>query len=110
MPEGYQKARPYPGQYYRLKDAAELNQLIIVRCATCRRMMRYLATDLVTLLDPNLPADRPPFPCSKCSSAARMSVRVHTPELGDYGHLIVRRPGPIRRIRTWRSVKLGDRI
>lgn len=108
MPEGYQKHHQYPGQYYRLKDAAEANQFIVVRCSTCRRLVRYLATDLVTLLTPDLPADRPPFPCSKCGGAAWMTVKVHTPAIGDYGALIVRRPGAIRNIQTWRTVRLGD--
>jgi hypothetical protein len=108
MPEEYRKHRPYPGQYYRLKDAADANQLIVVRCATCRRMVRYLATDLITLLDPLTPADQLPYPCSQCGSAAWVSVKVHTPSLGDYGHLVVRRPGPVKRIQTWRTVRLGD--
>lgn len=108
MPEEYRKHRPYPGTTYRLRDAAEANQLIVVRCATCRRMVRYLATDLVPLLGPDAPADQVPFPCSKCGSAAWMSVKVHTPMMGDYGHLVVRRPGPVRHTQTWLTVRLGD--
>lgn len=108
MPEGYQPARPYPGKVYRLRDAAEANQLIVVRCLGCRQSVRYLASDLTTLLDPLRPAHEPPFPCSRCGTDRDMKVRLHSPAIGDYGHLVVRRPGPVKHIQTWRSVKLGD--
>ena len=62
MPEGYQKARPIRASIIGSRMQRNSNQLIIVRCATCRRMMRYLATDLVTLLDPNLPSKSPTIP------------------------------------------------
>ena len=108
MPEGYISTRPYPGKVFRLRDAAAANQLIVVRCLRCRRLARYLASDLIALLDPMQPAHHPPFACSKCQSANDLKVSLHTPEAGDYGHLIVRRPGPVKSIQTWRSAKLGD--
>jgi hypothetical protein len=108
MPEGYISARPYPGKVYRLRDAAEANQLIVVRCVRCRRFARYLAADLVGLLDPMQPAHNPPFPCSACESTEMLKVTLHAPAPGDYGHLVVRRPGPVKHIQTWRSVRLGD--
>ena len=108
MPEGYISARPYPGKQYRLRDAATANQLVAVRCLRCKRFARYLASDLVTLLDPMQPAHHPPFPCSRCQSANDLKVSLQTPEPGDYRQLVVRRPGPVRHIQTWRSVKLGD--
>ncbi len=110
MPEGYIPSRPYPGKVFRLRDAAAANQLVVVRCIGCRRSVRYLAADLVTLLDAMRPAHDPPFACSKCGTTNGMRVTLHSPEVGDYGHLTVRRPGPVRRIQTWRSVKLGDNI
>jgi len=107
MPEGYISARPYPGTTYRLKEAAEANQLIVVRCAGCRRMVRYLASDLLALLgDPWRDAYAPPFPCSNLAEYLR--VRMHSPMPGDYGHLVVRRPGAVRRTQTWKTVKFGD--
>jgi hypothetical protein len=109
MPEGYPPARPYPGKVYRLRDAAEANQLVVVRCVRCRRSARYLATDLVTLMDPLRPAHDPPFDCSQCGTTANMKVGLHSPAAGDYGHLVVRRPGPVRHIQTWYSARLGDR-
>src|SRR4051812_31266383 len=108
MPEGYTPARPYPGRRYRLKDAAEANQLVIVRCVGCRRTVRYIAADLCLLLDPRGDADAVPFACSKCRTVAHMRVTLHPPALGDYGHLVVRRPGPVKHIQTWKTVRLGD--
>jgi hypothetical protein len=109
LPEGYISARPYPGTTYRLKDAAEANQLIVVRCVHCRRMVRYLASDLLALLgDPRRDAYAPPFACSHCKTADYLKVQMHSPMPGDYGALTVRRPGPVRHTQTWRTVKLGD--
>jgi hypothetical protein len=111
MPEGYRKHRPYPGTAYTLADAAKDGLLLICRCTLCRgRVTRFLASDLVTLLDPRREADLPPFPCSRCGTAEYVRVKFHHPSAGDYGHLVVRRPAGIRRTQTWRSVKLGDEV
>lgn len=39
-----------------------------------------------------------------------MQVKLHYPSGGGYGHLWVRRPGPVKRIQTWRTVRLGDEL
>jgi hypothetical protein len=108
MPEAYQPSRPYPGKRYRLQDAADANQLIAVRCLRCRRSAHYLASDLIHILNPRADAHQRPFACSKCWTAADMKVKLISPSPGDYGHLVVRRPGPVRHIQTWKSVRLGD--
>jgi hypothetical protein len=98
----------YPGKTYRLRDAAENGQLVVVTCGLCRRAATYLASDLVQLLNPERDALEPPFPCSRCGKAEYVTVKLRLPSEGDWGSLVVRRPRPIRRIRTWRWVKLGD--
>jgi hypothetical protein len=108
MPEGFVSARPYPGKRYRLRDAANDGQLLVVRCRRCRRSARYLASDLVTILDPMRDAALPPFPCSKCEREDTIKVTFHSPSVGDYGHLVVRRPAGVRTIQMWKSVRLGD--
>lgn len=109
MPESYRHERPYPGQGYTLKAAANDGLLLVVRCMRCRGpAVRFLAIDLVKFRDPYRYADEPPFACSKCGTAEFVRVKFHQPSLGDYGHLDVRRPGPVRHIQTWRTVKLGD--
>lgn len=50
MPESHRPA--YPGKIYRLEQAAADGMLVVVRCSHCRRMTRFLAADLVALLDP----------------------------------------------------------
>ena len=78
-------------------------------CTLCKRpAKRYLASDLLAFGDPKSYADMPPFPCSKCGTREFVRVKFHQPSLGDYGHLVVRRPGPVRRTQTWRDVKLGE--
>jgi hypothetical protein len=108
MPEGYQSARLYPGKYYSLAAAAKDGQLMLVRCNLCRRMVRYLASDLAAVLDPRRDAMHPPYPCSKCGDFRYVKVKLQLPQPGDYGHLVVRRPGPVRLIQTWKNCKLGE--
>jgi hypothetical protein len=108
MPEPPHLQKRYPGQNHLLRHAAEQNQLVIVKCNLCRRGVTYLATDLVQLLDPNRLALEIPFPCSRCGTTEFMRVTLTSPFAGDWGNLEVRRPGPVRRIQTWRTAKLGD--
>jgi len=108
MPEPPWLQKRYPGKTHLLRHAAEQNQLVIVRCNLCRRAITYLATDLVLFRDPEEPALLPPFTCSRCNTTEFMRVTLTTPMPGDWGNLVIRRPGPVRRIQTWRTVKLGD--
>jgi len=108
MPEGYPPSRHYPGKFHRLRDAAEIGQLVVVRCVRCRRGATYLASDLVQFLDPLRDAREPPFTCSKCGTTDSLKVSLKLPDAGDWGSLTVRRPGPVKVTQTWRTVKLGD--
>lgn len=71
--------------------------------------MNYLASDLVPIVGGLHYAHEPPFPCSRCKSTEYMATALLSPNLGDYGDMIVRRPGEVRQIQTWRTVKLGDK-
>ncbi|WP_127751780.1 hypothetical protein [Devosia sp. 1566] len=108
MPQTNPPAHPYPGTRYQLRHAAANNQIIICRCSLCRRLVRYLATDLVELFGPDRDALQPPFNCSVCGKSDYVTVRLTSALPGDYGHLSIRRPGEVRTIQTWRTVKLGD--
>jgi hypothetical protein len=99
----------YPSKSeYWLEIAARDNQLVTCKCMRCRRVVRYLATDLLPLLGPDhrVMTD-PPFPC-RCGEADRIAIKVGTPTPGDWGSLDIRRPAGIRRTQLWRTVKLGD--
>lgn len=53
MPEEYRKYHRHPAQHIRtLQDAADDGQIIAVRCNLCRRLINYLATDLILVLNP----------------------------------------------------------
>lgn len=108
MPAPYEKQSPYPGKLHRLKHAAALGQLVVLRCNHCRRSANFLASDLAVMLGPERDALEPPFPCSRCGRTDYLRVTLHLPMPGDWGSIVVRRPGPVRRIQTWRSVRLGD--
>jgi len=94
-----------------LDAAAEQGQLITCNCRGCRRVVRYLAADLLPILGPGhrIMLD-PPFPCGKCGHADAIEIKLSVPVAGDYGHLDVRRPAGIRQTQTWRTVKLGDDV
>ena len=98
----------YPGKAHVLKHAAEQGQLVFVRCSRCRRRAVYLASDLVTLLNPARDALLPPFPCSRCGTTSYITVECRVPFADEVGQLTIRRPGPIRRIQLWRTEKLGQ--
>jgi len=108
MPQPPHLQKRYPGKTHLLKHAAEWGQLMIVKCNLCGRSVTYLATDLVTLLDPGRPALEVPFSCSRCGTDEFIRVTLNSPYGGDWGSLDIRRPGPIRVTQTWRTVKLGD--
>lgn len=109
MPESYRKFHRHPAKPVRtLQDAAGDGQIIVVRCGLCRRMINYLATDLVQVLNPRRPVDAAPFACSKCGTADYMSVKVKTPSTGDYGHLTIRRLLGIRSVSEWGNRPLGE--
>jgi hypothetical protein len=101
-PPGY-RARDRP---YSLGQAADDGRVIIVKCTVCRKVVHFLASDLLEVLgDPNRPALDPPFKCSRCNQAdyMRMDIRSLTP--GDIGLLTVRRLGKPFIVRKWRNVK-----
>jgi len=111
VPEKYQKARPYPGTDtpYTMGEAAAQGDIVKVRCYGCFKTMYFLAADLAALYGEKKPAlEPPPFECSKCGHAGLLRVELRMPKPGDYGNLAIRRPGPVKKIQTWRSVKLGD--
>lgn len=111
MPETYRKFHRHPAKPIRtLQHAANDGQIITVQCGHCRRLIRYLATDLVQVLNPARPVDAPPFACSRCGTAEYMSVRVKTPSLADYGHLVIRRLLGVRSVAEWGNRPLGDEL
>jgi hypothetical protein len=110
MPEAYIKDRPHPGKpLYTLADAARDDYLIVMKCNGCRRTVYFLAADLLAFRDPKTPArDVRPFPCSRCGTDDMVHCFLRSISMGDVGNLDVRRPGSVKRIQTWRTVKLGD--
>lgn len=109
MPPHSNKVHHHPGNRpYSLREAANDGALIVMQCRGCRRVVRFLASDLVNLIDPEQPARRPPYPCSKCGTAERLSVKIHYPQPADHGALDVRRPAGRKIMVLWQWAKLGD--
>jgi hypothetical protein len=101
----------YPSKSeYWLETAAKDGQLITCACKRCRRVVRYLASDLLPLLGPDHRVMTvPPFPC-RCGEIERIAIKVAQPTAGDWGSVDVRRPSGIRRTQLWRTVKLGTEV
>jgi hypothetical protein len=108
MPQPYRPGLEPLHKTYTLEKAAKDGMIVVVRCTLCRRIVRFLATDLLEMINPLRDAYLPPYPCSICGKGEYLHVTVHMPSAGDYGHLVVRRPAGVRRVQMWKSVKLGD--
>ncbi|QQR38729.1 hypothetical protein [Devosia rhizoryzae] len=108
MPQPYRGERPYPGKEWTLRHAADDGQIVICKCGLCKREVRYLATDLIQFFAPSRDALDPPFGCANCGPDGWVRVTLTYPTTWDYGVLMVRRPGAVRQIQTWKWVKLGD--
>lgn len=93
---------------HHLRTAAQIGELVVVRCNLCHRAVTYLSADLAELLGPDRDAYEPPFPCSKCGKRDYVVVKLRMPEPADYGNLVIRRPGKVLQVQTWRTCKLGD--
>jgi len=88
---------------YKLKHAAADGRLIVYGCNHCRRSTTFLATDLLTVWNPEMSVHVPPGGCSRCGKAGYMWVRLRLPEPGDVGHLKLRRPAGIREVQLWKD-------
>lgn len=109
LPPFYKKVHHHPGnQPYSLRDAANEGALIVVCCGGCGRSARFLAADLVNLMDGHQPATKPPYPCATCGTSERVKVKLHYPSPADYGALDVRRPAGRKIMQLWRWAKFGD--
>lgn len=109
MPEPYWPKYQNPDAMT-LEQAAALHYLVTYKCGCCHRLVRFLAEDLSRLYGPLNLALEPLFPCGKCKSWDYLRVDVVAPREGDFGHLEVRRPGRVRIIQPWKTVKLGDEM
>ena len=107
MPSPYRGERPYPGQEWTLKHAAEDGQIVICKCVLCHKEVRYLAADLLQFFAPTRDALDPPFACSSCGKDG-LRVTLTYPTTWDYGVMQVRRPGAVRQVQTWKWVRLGE--
>jgi predicted RNA-binding Zn-ribbon protein involved in translation (DUF1610 family) len=108
MPEVHKKPKWKLRPDFGLQRAAELGNLLVLRCRRCRRTSYFLPADLVEVYG-DMEVDDFRLPCSKCGTSEMVRVEeLRTPKPGDYGSLDIRRPGPVKHIQTWRTVKLGD--
>ncbi|WP_162791864.1 hypothetical protein [Sulfitobacter sp. DFL-23] len=104
MPAGRPPIHPHPGKPFRtIADAANEGCLLLVRCNLCRRSIYFLASDLLTVIDPKHPLHLPPFPCSRCSKIEYVEIKERWPRADDYGHLKVR-----KLVQVWKTDKLGE--
>ena len=102
MPVPYHKLKPT--RRYTLGQAADVGNMLQVRCLVCLRPAQvFLARDLEHLLGDHADANAPPFPCSKCRSLEFVQVKLRTPFDADVGKLIIRRLVRIDKVARWRN-------
>src|SRR3569833_2781191 len=111
MPADYphRSSRAGRSKPYTLANAERDRNLIAVKCQGCWKTAYYLPAALIALYGADRPAyDPPPFDCSRCKTDRLLRVEMRSIAQGDWGNLEVRRPGVVRKIQTWRTVRLGD--
>lgn len=97
------------GEYFSLNDAIRQGHLVRVRCSTCGRSANFIPEDLAAIYGGIRPALVPLFPCSRCQSTEFMTVTTYDPGIADFGRLTIRRPGPVKTIRTWHNEIFTER-
>lgn len=94
-----------------MAEAGRLGWVVKIRCNGCFKSAYYLASDLAAVFGDDRFVDRPPpIVCSRCKTASMLHAEAGSPDAGAWGNLVIRRPGPVRQIQTWRTVKLGDEV
>lgn len=92
---------------YKLRHAAMDRQLLIYRCALCRRSTVFLASDVVSIWNPEMSVLVDAGECGACGKSAGMSVTVRLPTPSDVGHLRIKRPAGVRHVQLWRDEWYG---
>lgn len=109
MPAGLPPIRPYPGAPFRsIKDAADDGMLLLIRCNLCPRALYFMASDLMTVVDPKHPLHLPPFPCSRCGKIDYVEMRQYRPADCDFGRLPIRKLQKVVQVQVWKNVVLGE--
>jgi len=73
--------------------------VLSIRCNLCRRTVHYWAADLVQILGPRHPVERPPWPCGTCRTSDYLDLRCQVLTSTEMRGLTVRRP--VRQIVRW---------
>lgn len=97
------------GDYFTLDDAITQGHLVRVRCSGCGRSANFLPEDLAKEFGSLRPALIPLFPCSRCNTDDMLRVTTYDPGIADFGRTIIRRPGPLKTVRTWRNETFTER-
>lgn len=80
--------------------------LITLRCAGCHRSVHYWPEDLIKVLGAHWPADRVPWPCSKCRTAEYLRMSWSIPSASEVAvGITVRRPVEKYTAWRWKTVK-----
>lgn len=84
-----------------IRDCARDRMMVIMRCHSCRRQVRYWAEDLAKVIeDPFHQAHIPPWGCARCGTSEYMAMRWYVPSASELQQgLTVRRP--VRQIVKW---------
>ena len=104
MPASRPPAHPYPGTYKSLDQAARDGEIYELTCNACKRTVRYLAIDLINLVEGTWPIYQPIWRCRRHGTEYLVSSS-RRPRPEEYGRLMIRRPS---RVVRWRNEPLGE--
>jgi len=97
MPAKRPSANPWRNPM--LQHLAADGRLVMLRCKHCRRSVYFWAADLVKVLGPHHPADRPPWPCSICGQIEFVEISAMHPTGRMLSEITIRRP--VHQVTRW---------
>ncbi|GHE05028.1 hypothetical protein GCM10008024_34450 [Allgaiera indica] len=75
-----------------MADAAKPSQIVTLRCHRCRRMVNFLAPDLVQIVGPGHYIHVTPFACTRCGTDEFVAVSVRSATREDLGKMLEELP------------------
>lgn len=99
---------PAQGEYL-WSNVKKTGRILLFNCGLCRKRLYFDPADLIAVYG-DCDWQYCPFVCSRCGKREFIDITMYRPDPGDYGQLTVRRPGKVKHVQTWKTVKLGDEV
>lgn len=80
---------------------------MLYHCRGCNKKAVFDPADLIVLYG-DQDAMQPAFACSRCGHARHISIGLFDPAVSTYGQMYIRKPGKLKQVQTWQTVRIGS--